>query len=209
MVTATIFIYFIYNGRFPYRVTFSVLILYILPLLFLIWDVQVSIWKNRWFQYAVFAVVIGAFVYSICGSCGLTRIAYSISKDSTRLESIQTKIKVEQYAIENPDNLYVYDYSLALAGDPFVTYEDGKPYNLTFWGGSGMYSPPYYDQLRANGREEFYSDSFLDDNVFFIGSQEPDAELIDYMKSEFSEKISTQIVYEGDGFIVYQFKDSR
>lgn len=42
-----------------------------------------------------------------------------------------------------------------------------------------------------------------------MGSQEPDAELIDYMKSEFSENISSQIVYEGDGFIVYQFKDSR
>lgn len=205
LTTIGIILYFIYSGRLPYRVSFSVIVLFILPVLLLTVRGVVDILRKKWFNAVT--CIAGAIVvmYSIFGNYGLVRTAYLAS--IAREKITQIKKDVEQYAIDHPDNIYIYDLSLAIAGDPFTTYSDGKPYNLVFWGGSGMYSPPYYDQLAVNGLDELYSDCFLDENVFFMGREEPDADLIMYMKDEFSENLSVEVVYENDGFTVYRFNN--
>lgn len=68
-----------------------------------------------------------------------------------------------------------------------------------------MYSPPYYDQLSANGRSELYAEDFFGDNIYFMSSTEPDSDLLDYMREEFGNQVNVKIVDEGTGFIVYKY----
>ena len=71
-----------------------------------------------------------------------------------------------------------------------------------------MYSPPYYDQLAANGLEELYSDKFFNSNIYFMGSSKPDTDLIEYMQDEFSKTVSVEITDVTDNFIVYRFNNN-
>ncbi len=81
-----------------------------------------AIWKPA--LIAGIAVVIG--VYSIV-------IAKDQAKD--RIIKSNRTLQIEQYAIENPENFYIYDTSLTFRYLPFTTYTDEYPSNLMFWGG--------------------------------------------------------------------------
>lgn len=87
---------------------------------------------------------------------------------TNRYESSQRTLQVEEYAINNPDNMYIYDTSLTFRYAPFTTYEESYPTNLMFWGGMGWNSPTFYHQLRLNDLEELYSDVLFNDNVYYI-----------------------------------------
>jgi len=196
-------LFFASKGRLPYRVSFSIIVLFMFPIIILLLQYIDDLNKIKCFLLCIATILI--VIYSCFGKNGLMRITYSLSNDISRKEGIQTKKAVEQYAINHQNNIYIYDYSLAMTGSPFITYAKGKPYNLMFWGGSGMYSPPYYEQLAANGLKEFYSDQFFNKNVYFMGAKEPHSKLIKYLTDEFSKTVSVEIIYTEEKFIVYKF----
>ena len=86
----------------------------------------------------------------------------------SRIRKSNDTICIENYAINNPDNIYIYDVSLTFRYLPFVKYQDRYPSNLFFWGGVGWNSPSFFEQLRINGLNDLYIDNLLDDNVYYI-----------------------------------------
>lgn len=85
-----------------------------------------------------------------------------------RYNKSQRTLMIEEYAIENPENFYVYDTSLTFRYLPFTVYTEKYPSNLMFWGGMGWNSPAFFKQLQLNGLDNLYSDVFFKDNVYYI-----------------------------------------
>lgn len=77
-------------------------------------------------------------------------------------------LAVEEYAMDHPDNIYVYDVSLTFRYHPFIVYTEDYPSNLMFWGGMGWNSPAFFEQLDINGLKDLYSDVLLEENVYFV-----------------------------------------
>ena len=75
---------------------------------------------------------------------------------------------IENYAINNQNNIYIYDTSLTFRYNPFVIYSGKYPSNMFFWGGMGWNSPTFYTQLQMNNLTELYSTVFFEDNVYYI-----------------------------------------
>lgn len=204
-------VYFIMSGRFLYRGSYSVFIIFFVPTLFVgIKEIAAMQFDGKFINKSFIIYMLSILMIAIAGgsfisNLGLMNMTYKYAMDKSISESEITKSNVENYAINHINNIYIYDYSLAMSGSAFTSYSDGKPYNLTFWGGSGMYSPPYYDQLSANGRSELYAEDFFDDNIYFMSSTEPDSDLLDYMREEFGNQVNVKIVDEGTGFIVYKY----
>ena len=207
IITVLIILLFLYRGRLPFRSLYSVLILYLLPVLFITYDgmLPIEIVSNRTIRN-ILIVSLMIITYSVLVPYGLLNCTRTASNQKTIAEGIRVNHKIQQYAVSHPQDIYIYDISLTLPGSPFETYENGKPYNLFFWGGSGMYSPLYYDQLKANGLDELYSDSFFNDNIYFVAKERPDPDLLQYMKEEYSDSVHTKLVKDDEEFIVYQFE---
>ena len=87
---------------------------------------------------------------------------------ASRIEKSSHTIAIEQYAMNNPDNFYVYDISLTFRYLPFVEYQDQYPSNLSLWGGIGWNSPAFFKQLELNGLEDLYSENLFEPNVYYI-----------------------------------------
>lgn len=88
----------------------------------------------------------------------------------SKIERSAYTLSLEDYALQHPDSLYVYDVGLTFRYMPFVTYPQAKPTNVIFWGGMGYRSPAFYQQLALNGISELYCDQFLntDKDIFYV-----------------------------------------
>lgn len=117
-------------------------------------------------------------------------------------------LDMERYAIEHPDNVYVYDLFGAQNYNVFKEYKsgNGKPTNAFVWGSSYIYTPTYYKQLALNGRSELLSEDLYDDNVYFITRSD------NYYKDQlervllelFPETVFTEVDRISSKFIVYK-----
>lgn len=121
-----------------------------------------------------------------------------------RSEAKAIQANVEDYAMEHPDNLYIYETSLSGEGGPWRTYNESLPYNLLFWGGSFYHSPLYYAQIRMNGFEHIFEEDFFEENVYLIAKEEPDENLRNVMEEKFPG-CTYEMTDEEDGFIVYKY----
>ena len=81
-----------------------------------------------------------------------------------------TSVKMEEYCAAHPENVYVYDHFGAQNYSVFSLYPDAdqRPSNAFVWGSSYIFTPAYYEQLEANGRDCLMTEDLFDDNVYFI-----------------------------------------
>lgn len=128
--------------------------------------------------------------------------SFALAKSEVKI----THAYIEDYAAENPGNIYITGISLPREGGPWRVYKKGLPYNLFFWGGSSCYSPIYYAQLKRNGLEHLFMEDFFAENVYFIAREEPDEYLLKVMEEKFPGCTYT-ITEEKDRFVVYQFQN--
>lgn len=214
-VGMSLLFYFSWKGRLLYRITDSIIFVFWVPgiifsLKLLFENINVDLSSKIPLGCPIAAIVLmGIFVmeilFSILSPSGLAQVTHNNAVSESRKIGEHLKERMENYAIQHQENLYIYDNSLAVVGNPFTTHPDQKPYNLIFWGGSGMYSPLHYDQLHANGMESLYPDDFFEKNIFFIGTSEPNVSLTEYMNDRF-DGCDCGITDQQDGFIIYQFK---
>lgn len=182
-------------GRLPLRVILACAFLTITPQILM--DIEcIKLFSLK----KVGAVILCSFL--VLGGSWYWRIIPD--KVSAYESGIFTKKQVESYVIQNLDNVYIFDITLALSGDPFQVYTEEKPYNLIFYGGGRYYSPLYYMQLNKNGYKTIYAEDFFDENIYFIGASEPYVPLVEYMQKRFP-KCSCKVTEQGEGFIVYKF----
>ena len=148
-------------------------------------------------------------VASVVGGGMNLRIA--IAQANERVEKSSRTLAIEQYAMEHPENFYVYDTSLTFRYLPFTVYTDHYPSNLMFWGGMGWKSPAYYEQVRRNGYEELYSDVLFGENVYYItwddytpGNKPMRFRLLNYMIVTYPHVTVEQVDSLGNNINVYK-----
>lgn len=161
--------YLCWKGRFLLR-AFQVIMYPTLVLLFL---TIIMMLKNREYKsqtgWKRWIAVCGA-VLVLCGVFGVGNKLFQ----ETRLLAYDRVVKssrtllLESYAMEHPENVYIYDTSLTFRYAPFVTYTEEYPSNLIFWGGMGWKSPAFYEQLQLNGLDELYSDVLFEEGVYYV-----------------------------------------
>lgn len=146
----------------------------------------------------------------ICWSCAIGYVYHRIKVEDWgyRADCNHNVLDMERYAIEHPDNVYVYDLFGAQNYNVFKEYKsgNGKPTNAFVWGSSYIYTPTYYKQLALNGRSELLSEDLYDDNVYFITRSD------NYYKDQlervllelFPETVFTEVDRISSKFIVYK-----
>lgn len=193
-----------YNGWLPQRVYAAMLFMAIVCAAVLLpytYGALRSDGKERARHAWICCVIIAACI-GLCGSIICVKKLGPPKWDQAH-ETTAGPAK-EAYAVAHHENIYVYDASLLGTGDPFCTYTDIKPNNLIYWGGTAMFSPPYYEQLRSLGYGELYADSFFDERVYLLCASEPSGDFLAYMEGRFPGCVYTA-VERLDGFAVYSF----
>lgn len=186
------FCYLCLIGRLPFR-SFQVIFIPLMTVLF--YYLSKSNLKIISYNLKVVIVLITTVILSLQFK--------QVYLHSTEKQS-QEKAELEKYCMEHLDNLYIYDITLALNGSPFIVYGEKKPYNVIFWGGSSIYSPIYYEQLKANRRWRLSSKDFLDENIFFLSKNSSVNYLLDYLKKKEGAK-GVKIVGNVNDIYIYHF----
>jgi len=194
-------LYLGYFGRFSSRAFFVTLIP---AACLLVWNIT-AVWNlkglNTRHKYALCAAVMALLVFFTL--VPLRRFPYEtrIYKES----AVYQRVAMELYAIENPDNNYIFDHCLISQMPVFTLYNDRKPSNLFFWGGAIYNSPVYSAQLNVNGLDELYIDSLLQPGFYFITQRTEHCYPLfeDYMKNTFDA--FAKVVDTFNGVYVIQF----
>lgn len=133
----------------------------------------------------------------------MIKYTYTVAHDVYRDADIAQSNSLENYVIEHPDNMYIYDLSLALPADPFTVYKNGVPKNMVFWGGWVYNTPMYWKQIHANGLDTLFIDDFFNGQVYFCGTEISNT-LCDYIKVRHTSA-RVKVDDEFDNVIVYDF----
>lgn len=129
-----------------------------------------------------------------------------------RRESSSIVRYIEDYAIENPEKIYIFDIYGAQNYSVFAKYEslDKAPINLITWGSSYIFTPTYYKQLNKLGKQKLLTENLFDDDVYYITSIEGKTnykELLLEMLETNYEDVFCEKVDEIEGVCcVYKFK---
>jgi len=194
-------LYLGYIGRFSSRAFFVTLIP---AACLLVWNVA-AVWQlerlNTRHKYALCAAVMALLAFFIL--VPLRRFPYEAR--IYRESALSHRVAMEQYAIENPDNIYIFDHCLISQMPVLTLYKDHKPSNLFFWGGTSFNSPVYTAQLNANGLDELYIDALLQPGFYFITQRTEHCYPLfeDYMKNTFNAQAT--VVDTLNGVYVIQF----
>ena len=101
---------------------------------------------------------------------------------------------LDEYALENPDYLVIYDFTLVMDCRMFPDTSLGIPQNVMFWGGWALRSPENLAQMAAYGIDgaHFAPEDFLRDNVCLAsGVLDPPVEgMLNYLQAASRAKSS-------------------
>lgn len=116
---------------------------------------------------------------------------------------------LDEYALYEPDMLFIYDTMLAIDTRLFPDVSEGIPHNVVFWGGWGMRSPESVAQFNAFDIDilNFDPETFLRYDVCLAtGALDPPPELIlQYLREKVSPDIDYTIYGEDAGVYYFQF----
>ncbi len=127
--------YLCYKQRFPLRAYHTVVIPFLAFMLIIV--VRLIQWKKNDKCKTIYAIWKPALIAGIAVVIGVYSIVIAKDQAKDRIIKSNRTLQIEQYAIENPENFYIYDTSLTFRYLPFTTYTDEYPSNLMFWGGMG------------------------------------------------------------------------
>lgn len=123
--------------------------------------------------YAIFLAFLCVVCLALAGQSAThtARLLFA-PVDPEELARASITADLDEYALENPDMLIIYDLSLAGDRRLFPDTSRGIPPNLMFWGGWPARSPSWNRQLEAYGLDPsaLTSRDFLRDNVLVAGT---------------------------------------
>ena len=87
-----------------------------------------------------------------------------------RADRSEKVLYMEDYVVQHPENVYVYDLAGAQNYSVFAAYPDSekRPTNAFVWGSSYIHTPAYHDHLEKNGLDSLMTQDLLAENVYFI-----------------------------------------
>ena len=201
---AVVSIYFLIQARFPMRAYQALVFIFFVPSVTLMIQALSKLEsKKPLIATAGLMTVIMIAGFTLKPDTNMVKYTYTVAHDIYREADINQSNSLENYAIEHPDNMYIYDLSLALPADPFTVYKNGVPKNLVFWGGWVYNTPMYWKQIHANGFDTLFIDQFVGGNVYFCGT-EVSHTLIDYVTVR-NPNVTVTRTDEFDGIIIYNF----
>lgn len=114
----------------------------------------------------------------------------------------------DEIFFSHSENLYICDASVINGTPLFLNMDFRGCGNMPFWGGTVAYSESFYEMIEKFGYDEFYSNNFFDENVYYIttDSDVRDSILMQYMKKTYGESVDAKAVDTTDsGVYVYKF----
>lgn len=78
--------------------------------------------------------------------------------------------EVEEYAASHPNDVFITDINYQNY-NPF-SQKRVKPTNVITWGSSYLFTPVYYEQLKANGLDSLLSPDFSHGGVYYVSNME-------------------------------------
>ena len=134
--------------------------------------------KNKYFMTAVAALLIFA-CSSLCFSAG--KAQYDFNKFVDNISA--NKSKIEAYAAQNSDNIYIYGSDFFL--DNRISLPKVKAYNLFSWGGTLVHSSAHLMQMEKAGLKHYDISALYENNVYFVDklNNSPDVEAINKLIS--------------------------
>ena len=201
---AVVSIYFLIQARFPMRAYQALVFIFFVPSVAMMLG-ELTKLENKKPVYATICLMTIIMVagFTLKPDTNMVKYTYTVAHDIYREADINQSNSLESYAIAHPDNMYIYDLSLALPADPFTVYKNGVPKNLVFWGGWVYNTPMYWKQIHANGFDTLFIDQFVGGNVYFCGT-EVSHTLIDYVTVR-NPNVTVTRTDEFDGIIIYNF----
>lgn len=201
---ALVSIYFLIQARFPMRAYQALVFIFFIPsVVKMINELGKIENKKPLITTTCLMALIMMAGFILKPDTNMIKYTYTVAHDVYRDADIAQSNSLENYVIEHPDNMYIYDLSLALPADPFTVYKNGVPKNMVFWGGWVYNTPMYWKQIHANGLDTLFIDDFFNGHVYFCGTEISNT-LCDYIKVRHT---SAQVKAddEFDNIIVYDF----
>ena len=113
--------------------------------------------------------VITCFIFGFYFARVPFQTAYTEARNPNRTIATERRLAMDQFAIENPENFYVFSAQFTNVDMPiFKLYGEQRPVNLFFWGGGHNRSAKRAEQLSVNGLSELYARNMLASNYYFI-----------------------------------------
>lgn len=119
--------------------------------------------KNKYLMSAVAAMLIFACSL-LCFSAGKAQYNFNEFVDKTSAN----KSKIETYAAQNSDNIYIYGSDFFL--DNRISLPKVKAYNLFPWGGTLVHSSAHIMQMEKAGLKHYDISALHENNVYFVDS---------------------------------------
>lgn len=196
-------------GRLPLRAVMMV----VLPASALIFGLLPDCLPEQWtrFRRVILSVLACGCIaltawYTVPAMQALAPIPENDSDESTLTNAFAD---LDEYALENPDLLFIYDSTFTSDMRMFPNTENGIPTNVMFWGGWGARSPEYVAQLEAFGFDPDNLDAtvFFNDNVRLArGTIDPEPmQLIAYLTELYGDGFDYMFDDEWGGVHTLQF----
>ncbi len=117
---------------------------------------------------------------------------------------------LEEYAIDDPDCLYLYDFTISMADNrAFPDYSNGVPHNISFWGGWSMRSPENVAQFERFDIDpiQFDPEIFLRGDVYLVSGRvdPPPTLLIDWLSDRLGAQVECELYSEYGSVYIFQF----
>lgn len=209
LLTAALTAYLAAKGRLPLRAVMMV----VAPASALLWMLLPPCLPARGTHNGLTRtltalLLAGALALSACYVVP-TAQAHPKLADGEEDFSLELSLCLDEYGLENPDLLVIYDTSLTKDQRLFPDYSEGVPNNLVFWGGWMCRTPEYYEQLANYGIDghAFTSADFLRENVVFAcGVMDPPPErLLGYLRQTVSPDVQCDYL-DSYGYVhLFQF----
>ena len=198
------------SGRLIFRVQFSIMLMFLIPAIFIVLFGKQDRCSTTTYRLMLkglcTSILMVMITISLSSEKGLYKNMAEYSKWHTGQQT--TVFFANELAMEFPNSYFIYDFNLALAGNPFSTYPEQKPNNIRYWGGWEAYSPIDKQQLNVNGFEKFYLEDFFNERVFLVSLHSSTLIqdlLVPYMEEKFPGCYLEEVL-QNERFIVYQFR---
>ena len=161
---------------------------------------------SRLFLYAVTAAVL---IHTLASVAPLYRL---LQRYPWTEAPGKAYAELESYAVQHPDCLYIVDTEIATTDtNPFPSYPDGLPMNISYWGGWDMRSPASEALFERFGLDvwDFGAESFLREDVFLATTQaDPPQFLTDWICAETDRDITWDVIAHESGIYILHFREN-
>lgn len=199
--------YLALEGRLPTRVMWLMFLPFAASVFAILPACIPACWKQR--TRTSFCAVLAAVQLCACGGMLAILVPALLPDEAAAAEVGDPAAALDEYALWNPDMLFIHDLTLAVDTRLFPDVSEGIPHNVVCWGGWNLRSPATVEQFAAFGIDLLHfdpSDLLRYDVCIASGVVDPPPTLvIDYLREKVDPACDYMIYSEMGGVYFFQF----